>query len=131
MALKESPRGAGSTGCNVLGDVYWYTFSFTTNTSSAADGLDPTYAIDAGAPTSGVHPFTFKANCKPSQILWSNVECELVTEEAHVSDYDASTGILSVSVFLEDAVSGVRAVDSSSTSDDVVYQVLLLCKKGA
>jgi len=130
MALKEAPLGQGSVACNVLGNVYLYTFTFTTNTTNAADGLDPTYALDAAAPTAGVHPFTFKPHTKPTAILWSSVETGIVTQEAHVSGYDAATGILSISVFLEDGVSGIRAVDASSASDDVVYQVCLLCKKG-
>ncbi len=130
MALKESPRGVGTVGCNVLGNLYLYHFTFTTNTTNAADGLDPTYALDAAAPTAGVHPFTFKPDCKPSAVLHGWVDTTVETEKALVTDYTASTGVLEISVFLEDAVSGIHAVDASSASNNVVYKVTLLCKKG-
>jgi len=128
MALQASKYrgGVSPVRCNLMGDLYIYTFTFESNNASAPDGLSPSGGLTAAITGTGDLTFTFDASIKPRVIHFGavNVLEDDATLTAHYGGYVASTGVVTIHIKAEDGTSGVTAMANST---DKTYQVFLLC----
>lgn len=114
-------------------EQYLFTFKFDTNNTSAPDGLDPANSdLVVARADVGDYTITFPADKKPLAMNYGDAsilgnEAEL---DAKVTGYNASTGVLSISVYDEDDTSGISASADSTDKSVQVFCVFTRSRQG-